>query len=159
MYRKEIKSWWRQVGLVVLWFVAALVLTTACTKDETDIKPEPHIDLLEVNPTNIVEYQDSLLFRISYRDGDGDLGENRAGVNNLFLVDKRVNATYAYRIPEIVPDGNSAPIKGSFTFSLRSVARTDSLPEQTCIYEIYVIDRAGRQSNTVATPPITLRRG
>ncbi len=160
MYQKELKNLWRQVAAAVLWVVAAVLLTTlaACTKDERDLAPEPRIELLAVNPTSIVEFRDSLTFRIGYRDGDGDLGENRAGVNNLFLVDRRLNATYAYRIPEIVPGGRRVPIQGSFSFSLHSVTRTDSVPEQTLIYEIYVVDRSGHRSNTLTTPPIALRR-
>lgn len=139
--------------------LAAAILLGACKKDpEIDLTdPVPVILDVVVSPTNVVEFRDSVIFEVSYRDGDGDLGENSPNVANLFLVDNRTNVTESYRIQELAPDGAVIPITGTLRIVLPSTGITDNSSSQTVTYTIYMRDRAGNESNRFTTEAITVR--
>ena len=61
------------VGSLVL---TAMVWLSSCQSDDISfIYPiEREITSVEVTPTQVQEFSDSLVFSISYRDGDGDIG-------------------------------------------------------------------------------------
>ncbi|HHG86297.1 MAG TPA: hypothetical protein ENJ82_16220, partial [Bacteroidetes bacterium] len=82
------------------------ILASTCKKEKVNLTdPIPEITGLTISPTTIIELQDSIIFQISYRDGDGDLGENKPNVSNLFLIDNRINVTESFRIRELAPAG------------------------------------------------------
>ncbi len=131
----------------------------SCSKDEQDPfeDPVPVIDLVSVTPSTAVEFKDSILITIHYRDNDGDLGENTAGVKNLFVKDNRIGIEYAYRIQQLAPSGSSIPVEGNLNVVLNTVARTDtSLTQQNVTFSIYVKDRAGHKSNVVTSGPVII---
>lgn len=139
---------------LVLFFVAATLVS--CKKTEEEIGPIPSIEFVSVTPQNVHEYTDSLVFTISYRDGDGDLGENSPGAENFFLADSRNNVIYKFRIPQLGPDNSIIAIEGNLNVVLANTAIIDGSASQTFTYSIYVKDRAGNQSNTVTTSSVTV---
>ena len=52
------------------------LFTSSCQSDDMNfVYPiEPEILSVEVSPVQVQEFSDSILFTISYRDGDGDIG-------------------------------------------------------------------------------------
>ena len=138
--------------------IVFLALMASCKKEQTVISAVPEITFLTVAPTTVIEFQDSLVFTISYNDGDGDLGENSADVKNLFLTDKRIGITYTYRIRQLAPDGANIAIQGNLNTVLKNIAVTDSSAQQQATFSIYVVDRAGNKSNTVNSPVITISK-
>lgn len=149
-----------RLNQMVFAFLALALVFGACKKDpEIDLQdPIPTILDVVVSPTNVVEYQDSIIFEVSYRDGDGDLGENDPNAANLFLVDNRINVTETYRIQELAPDGAVIPITGSLRVVLPSTGITDNSTSQTVTYTIYIRDRAGNESNRFTTAAVTVRQ-
>jgi hypothetical protein len=139
---------------LVLVFLVSVALV-ACKKVD-EIGPIPEIEFVSVTPGNVQEYADSLVFTIKYRDGDGDLGENTSGAENFFLADSRNNVIYKFRIPQLAPDNSSIIIEGNLNVTLANTAIIDGSNSQTFTYSIYVKDRAGNQSNTVVTSPVTV---
>jgi hypothetical protein len=140
----------------ILLLVSAL---SSCKKDKVDLlDPVPVILSVTVSPTQVVELQDSIVFEVEYRDGDGDLGENSPDVSNLFLVDNRINVTQEFRIRELAPSGSDIPITGILRVVLRNTGITDNSNSQTFDYTVYVRDRAGNESNRFVTPSITVTR-
>jgi hypothetical protein len=135
--------------------ICIVALLYACKKDKKIYSDVPEINLISVSSTSVAE-GDPVTFVISYVDGDGDLGENTANVYNLFLTDTRVNVTYKYRIKQLAPDNANIIIKGNLDVLLGSTAITDSSDSQSVIYKMYVVDRAGHQSNTITCSPITI---
>ena len=140
-----------------LLFTLCTVLSS-CKKDETIGEPitysdVPEISFLSVSSTN-VNASDPLTFRISYTDGDGDLGENTNGIYNLFLTDNRFGTPYKYRIKQLSP-ATSIVIKGNIEIELISAKLTGTAP-QNAVFSIYVVDRAGNTSNTVTSPTVTV---
>lgn len=139
---------------LVLVFLVSVALA-ACKKAD-EIGPIPEIEFISVTPQNVQEYTDSLVFTIKYRDGDGDLGENDPDAENFFLADSRNNVIYKFRIPQLAPDNSSIITEGNLNVTLANTAIVDGSSSQTFSYSIYVKDRAGNQSNTVVTSPVTV---
>ena len=131
------------------------VFLASCKKDEKTVSETPEIKLISISSDSIAE-GDPVTFVISYVDGDGDLGENNANVYNLFLTDTRVNVVYKYRVRQLAPDNSHITIQGNLDVLLNSTAITDGSNSQNVIYKIYLVDRAGHQSNTISCSPITI---
>lgn len=135
------------------------ILASTCKKEKVNLTdPIPEITGLTISPTTIIELQDSIIFQISYRDGDGDLGENKPNVSNLFLIDNRINVTESFRIRELAPAGSDIPISGTLRVVLRNTGITDNSNAQTFNYTVYLKDRAGHESNRFISPDLTVRR-
>jgi hypothetical protein len=142
------------------WFlIALLVAVTACKKDKVDLlDPVPTILSVTIARTSVTAYQDSIVFAVNYRDGDGDLGENAPDAHNLFLVDNRIGVTEEFRIRELAPQGAEIPITGTLNVVLRNTGITDNSTQQTFNYTIYMRDRAGHESEHVTTPDVTVHQ-
>ena len=145
----------------LLFILLILSISISCTReDEAPVFPaSPVISMVQVQPTQVIAYQDSISFQIAYEDGDGDLGENTAGSENLFLKDTRTGASYTFRIRRLVPDDTEVPVKGTLSFVLPFAILTDeSSTSQQAVFEIRVKDRAGNESNVISTEAITIMR-
>ncbi len=151
------------LGCSLLFFLAA------CTKDkesfiEGDPLPEigeaPVIELLEVTPTTVVEYQDSIAFTISYLDGDGDLGTDDPDKTSISLVDNRDAdlLVFDYHLSPRTPSGSELAIQGELTIVLANTILLDnSNDEETTTFTLTLTDRAGNMSNAVTTETITIK--
>lgn len=136
--------------------VVGILITIASCKPDPATDPVPTIEFMSVDPSTVVEFQDSLTFIISYQDGDGDLGENNPTAENLFLRDSRNGVTYGFRIQQLAPTGSEISIQGELNVILEHTSITDGSSSQSVTYEIWVIDRAGNESNHVETGPVTV---
>lgn len=102
-----------------------------------------------------------------FTDGDGDLGHEEE--LNIFFFDLRDTSFpfTQYRIPFIPEEGAANGISGEIILDLESscciydsgqapCTPSEEVPRDTVIYEVYIVDRAGNESNRVLLPPITL---
>ena len=146
-------------SILLLIISTGILGSSGCQKDDDPFANKvPTIELLSLTPQMVVEFQDSLVFNIKYRDNDGDLGENDPSVKNLFITDNRIGIVYDYRIQQLAPTGSAIAIEGTLQVVLNSVARTDtSLAQQSATFSVYVKDRAGNKSNTVTSGAITIK--
>lgn len=122
----------------------------ACKKEET-MSSTPKISWESYGPGQIQALQDSIYFSISYEDLEGDLGSTNPDDKNLFITDDRFPLTYEMRIPEIVPNGQSASIKGTLNFSLANTVLKGQNDEEAVTFSITIVDRAGNTSNELKT--------
>ena len=128
-----------------------------CEKDGS-ISVIPEIGFVSIDPVAAQQF-DAVEIVISYQDGDGDLGENIAGVENLFVTDLRNGVVYTYRIQELAPQGSSIAIQGNLNIQINAVSVIDPMATSEQVqYSIYVVDRAGNQSNVVTTDEITVTK-
>ena len=125
-----------------------------CKDDVVPMAIEPSIKLISVAPSTVRAFADSLVFNISYTDGDGDLGENNSNAQNLFIKDNRINITYNYRINQLSPA--AVPIQGTLSVVLKNTGITDQSNSQQVSFDIFVRDRAGHESNKITTNSITI---
>ena len=141
-------------ALIILFFV----LASSCKKDQ-GISVVPNITFDSISPNPAIKYQDTVSIVISYKDGDGDLGEDSADVKNLFVTDNRNNVTSGFRIPQLAPTGDDIAIEGNWNIVLPPqffVNDNDTI--ETVTYSIYVVDRAGHKSNTLMATPLTIKQ-
>jgi len=110
-------------------------------------------------------FQDSTETTIYFEDGDGDLGGDSLAI---FVIDKRTdNVDIQYRVTEIPIEGVSNAISGTISFPILAscciydngqfpCSPSDPEITQEVIYEVYLVDRAGNESNRIELSPITL---
>jgi hypothetical protein len=135
------------------------VSVVSCKKEKEEISIIPAIEFVSVTPATVKQYADSLVFRISYKDGDGDLGENVDSVRNVFLTDSRDAVTYKYRLKELAPSNTKIAITGFVNIALKSLALIDqNASGESATFSIYVVDRAGNKSNVVVSNAITINK-
>ena len=111
--------------------------------------------------------QDSTLLVMSFTDGDGDIG-NEDSVS-IFLIDNRDNFELpGFKIPFIGEQGVGKGISGEISIVLPTTCCTfpngvppcqpsEEFPLDTLTYDLFIIDRAGNESNRITTEPIFLR--
>ena len=136
-----------------------LLFIFSCDKKDDVTSPIPKIALVSMGPGTVVEFKDSLLIVLEYQDGDGDLGGVHPDSSNLFVVDKRINVPFEFRIQELVPGGANVPIKGRFNVLIQNLFLTGPGPKESVNFDIYAIDKAGNKSNLITTDAIEVREG
>lgn len=136
--------------------LVALVLGFSACNIGPGVSEVPEISFESVAPNVVIEYQDSLYFTISYRDGDGDLGQNNTDNNNLFIQDSRNQVVYGFRVQQLAPDNADIAIQGNINVTLPSTAILNGGASETVSYSIWVVDRAGNESNKVSTSTLTV---
>lgn len=141
-------------------FIIGLLITSisSCKKDVEALDIIPAIEVLSISPAVANEYSDEIIIRLSYTDGDGDLGENSATVKNCFVTDDRIGVTSSYRIKQLAPDGASIPIKGELEINIGGQGITNGASQQNVSFSIYIVDRAGHSSNVVSSGSLTIRK-
>jgi hypothetical protein len=142
-------------------------LNYSCS-DDTVFPVEPEIEFISQSKNvllqDIVPDTDSILIVIKFRDGDADFGFSNTDTSRVYLRDSRTNLEQSFRIPDIQASGTKG-IEGEITIKTGSLCciypdgdipcslRTD-YARDTMIYEIYVTDLAGNQSNVVSSDAI-----
>ncbi len=142
----------KYLGFMLMAFVAGL---SSCNTG-VGISEVPEITFESVVPNVVTEYQDSLYFTISYRDGNGDLGQNNTDDNNLFLQDSRNQVIYGFRIQQLAPDNATIAIQGNLNVTLPSAALVNGSNSESVSYTIWIVDRAGNESNRVNSNTVTV---
>jgi hypothetical protein len=143
-----------------------VILFSACEKTEVkdddplgSISIVPSISLVSVSSSSVVEFKDSLVFTVFYRDGNGDVGFESADSMSLFLTDNRVPFTESYHIPPQAPAGASIAVQGNLSVVLSHTAIFDTTnATESTTYSIQLRDRLNNWSNVVTTGPITIRK-
>jgi len=154
---------------ILLVAATTLSLLFACTNPpEYPLEPIIEYERITKNTLNQSAFNaDSTLLTISFTDGDGDIG-NEDSIS-IFIIDNRIDFEQpGYKIPFIGEQGVGKGISGEISFVLPTSCciYADGSPPcrpsttqllDTLTYDIYIIDRAGNESNRVTTEPIFLR--
>jgi len=134
----------------------------ACKKkDNLIISDLPSIELLSVNKTEIKEFTDSLVFTVSYRDGDGNLGTESPDSTVIELIDNRdpQNLVFGYHLSPRSPNGTSLIVQGQLQLVLKNIIILNSAnTTESTVFSIRIKDRAQNWSNRVETGEISIIR-
>ena len=148
---------------IVIAMAAMVLLTVCCRKYENNDPLEPlsivpKIELVNVAPTTVTQFEDSILFVIKYTDGDGDLGFESADSMSVELTDNRFPLTFHYHLQPLAPQNAAVAITGQLPIVLENtiLQNSDGQTEQAT-FNIRLKDRAGHWSNTVTTPTVTVQ--
>jgi len=149
--------------LLILFLALASCTKESTTELEEDLTGEisniPQIELVSQGQTEVVAYQDSLVFTISYIDGNGDLGSPNPDNPTVFLIDNRDpdQLIFSYHLSPRAPAGNDIAIQGTLDVVLQNTIILDSgNSQETTSFSIYIQDEAGQQSNTVESQTIQI---
>ena len=138
-----------------LFLLGSLMWLSSCKKDVETMSIVPEISFVSIGPGSIYQNKDSVIIRISYRDGDGDLGENNSDVQNAEITNFRNNLTYKFRIRQLAPTNANVAIQGELEFIIPGVAMENpSLSTESTSFSIKITDRAGNTSNSITSNSI-----
>ena len=159
--------------IALLFFVFGLFTLGSCVKPP-NYPNEPEIEYIGLNKNvisqgNTTAGPDTLVIFFSFTDGDGDLGFDGDSLD-VFLTDSRDQFKNPFKLPVIPDEGIGNGISGEITFRLLTTCcvyppnsnfeacePSDVFPVDTLVYEIYMMDRAGNESNRILTDPIFLQ--
>lgn len=153
----------------ILFIAACLTILGSCL-NEPMFSEIPRIEsrgmtknfMNQFTPANA----DSTLVSIFFEDGDGNIGGDSIAITGI---DKRTDQTaFQFRVIEIPIEGVSSAISGIIRFPIEAtcciyetgqVPCTPSLPviDQEVVYEIFITDRDGNESNRILLDPIITR--
>jgi len=167
-------------------FALIIVFALVSCKDYEEYPLEPKIEFIEFTVLRDAQGIDQRgIIHISYTDGDGNIGlypedtvapydynlfikylEQQNGVfKEIFLVTPRYindttlvydTATFNARIPILTPAGRNKAIRGEIEDTLfinNPLSQYDTIK-----FEAYIVDRDLNKSNTIATPPIIVKK-
>ena len=138
-----------------------LGLFSTCV-DEPTFPLEPRIEFVSLFPEAVPQLENTMI-TLYFEDGDGDLGGDSIAI---YIRDPRDESlTALYRVPEIPLENVSSSISGELIFPYTNCCIYDNgeLPcrpssvttSQQVVFELFIEDRAGNQSNVLSLPPIT----
>jgi len=155
----------------VILFSVLICTLVSCTKDLDDkmednnqqdpISEVPAISLISVSTNEVIAYEDPLIFKISYTDGDGDLGSEDPDVYSIELIDNRDPALFVfnYHLSPRTPDGTSLAVQGDLDIVLdNSILLNDMNDSEMTTFSIRIKDEAGNWSNVVETEAIKIAK-
>ena len=144
-------------GFILLLFV---LLLSNCEEigNEPAFDEVPNIRLDSLSTTTLVEFQDRLEITIAYEDGDGDLGNPDPDINSIFVKDSRLENEDEYYLGPLAPLDADVSIQGKINLVLSTTFLLGNGTQESTIYSIYLVDRAGNQSNTIETDEIIIQK-
>lgn len=141
-----------------IFLIGFTLFVFSCEKTNTDpvFSTTPAIKITEISQDTLIQFVDKLVLKIEYEDGDGDLGNANPDVNSIFVKDSRLEKADEYYLPPLAPDSAFVSITGTFNLELSTTFLFGNGTEENAVFEVFVVDRAGNQSETVETTPILI---
>lgn len=137
--------------------VGLALILSACEEDPF-VNPIPSLELISIGPEMVTEFEDSVVIRVFYKDGDGDLGGGHPDSANFFVEDNRAGIINEFRLQALVPNNQSVPIQGEIDLRLNSLFISDSSNAQSVNFTIHCVDRAGNESNKITTSNLVISK-
>jgi hypothetical protein len=139
--------------------VVSLLLLPGCTKDEVmEYSVIPEISLVAISSDTIQQYEDVLYLRISYKDGNGDLGFENPDQYALYIRDIRLEEFDGFYLGPLAPPGADVPIQGELSIEFPSLFLFGNGDIELTKFQIKMIDRAGHESNLIETGFVAITR-
>ena len=145
---------------LLLFSILTTLLWSNCETINTDpvFDVVPNIKIIEQSQDTLVEFQDQLLLKIQYEDGDGDIGNADPDINTIFVKDARLSEEDEYYLGPLAPEDAEISITGVLDLQLSATFLFGNGTQETTIFSIYLVDRAGNISNTIQTGEILIVR-
>lgn len=135
--------------------LVSALLFASCKKEGVESGP-PEIALLSAGPNAVVQFEERVVLRFSYKDPDGDLGQDDPDAYTLWVKDSRLSTADGYHIPPLAPPGEQLSIQGELEVELVPLFLLGNSGQETMTYTFHITDRAGHRSNEVVTSPIVI---
>lgn len=129
--------------------------------------PEPIIEFVFLEPSEIKALSGSFDIEIKYQDGDGDLGSDRADDKNFFIIDNRTNLPdsvrmFSYSLPNLSSNARNPSIQGTIKVKVPLALSSSFFPpyplptKEETDFSLYIVDRAGNKSNVLITSKVAI---
>lgn len=149
----------RFAGLSNLLLLTGLLIIVGCGKeDDITYSNTPVIGLISISQDTIRQYEDVLSIRISYKDGDGDIGFEDPEQYALYVRDIRLEAFDGFYVGPLAPPDAKVPIQGELNIEFPSLFLFGNGAVEQTRFEIKMIDRAGNESNLIETDFVAITR-
>ena len=130
-------------------------LIAGCRKEE-GMSSAPEIVLVSMSTQVVTQFEERVTVRFSYKDGNGDLGQQDPDNYTFWVKDARLEGTDGYHIPPLAPEDAEVPIQGELEVELVALFLLGNSGQEETRYTMYVIDRAGNRSNEFTTGTIII---
>jgi len=151
------------------WILFVFILAIAffsCKKEEPSeplppISETPVVSFVSATPTTVQQFKDSIVFRIMFTDGNGDIGETNPDIESLFIKDDRDpnNIVHTYHVSPRAPLDATIAIQGTLDVVLGNTVQLDPTNvEEKTTFTCYIVDRAGNRSNEAVSPLVTITK-
>ena len=135
------------------------MIIAGCGKeDDITYSNTPVIGLVSISQDTIRQYEDVLSIRISYKDGDGDIGFEDPEEYALYVRDIRLEAFDGFYVGPLAPPDAQVPIQGELNIEFPSLFLFGNGAVEQTRFEIKMIDRAGNESNLIETDFVAITR-
>jgi hypothetical protein len=154
----------------ILLLISTIVIVSCYKTPEYPIEPEIKFIAYSVTQPYIVA--DTGILRISFTDGDGDLGKlsnsDSGTLSKIFIKELKYGLS---KIPQPIPiipqKGTTKAISGTIDIYLAGTSGVGLFDATSCLlyqhpldtlqFEIYIQDRAGNKSNLITIPPLIIK--
>lgn len=154
---------------IAMLLLSCWLYFTACEKppiyDDT-----PSISWGSFSQDTIQQLSGEVDVTFNFTDGDGDLGDNGGGEDDILIIDTRrtPNDTLRYKIPTIDQQGVVSGISGSISVSLSQLCginrnnplilcQTQPNYYDPVVFKLAIKDNAGRWSNNVLSDTLYIK--
>ena len=138
-------------SILLLVMIACL----SCKKEEPS--KSPVIELVEITPLSLVQYNEPVYITIGYTDLDGDIGYESPDEYALQIKDNRLTDPDWYHVPPLSPVGSNVAIDGNLTITINSLFLLGNASQEFTSFTIKIKDRADNWSEEITTPQVTIR--
>jgi hypothetical protein len=163
----------RLISIIII-----IILITLYCKEKEEYSDVPSIKYESLNILSVTKDTTSIQLKISFTDGDGDIGresgdkttdfyikyfEKQNGKYNqvtIYNADSNRYDTINYNsiIPYLTPDGKNKNLKGDI--SIRMIVYNYALKQKddTIAFKFYITDRANHKSNEIMSPDLIIHK-
>lgn len=147
----------RTMIIRAIYIATILFLISSCKKDELiKYSNTPEIEFVSMSPSSTVEFEDQIIVKIKYKDGDGDIGTDDPDDYSIQIKDARLPAPDWYHVPPLTPPGQTLQIEGELEIVLTGLFVLGNNNQESTSFTIKLKDRAGNWSNEVKTSTLTI---
>lgn len=158
--------------LPYIFYLSLTLLAFWQCSDPPNYPKEPVIKFVKMTKDTMLQSSfptDSMTVTFSFTDGDGNIGSPpNENFIDVFLWDKRDGfLANQYRIPPIPSEGVADALSGEIsiivftscciTNAFPPCYSTPTIPTDTLVYQIQIMDRDSNRSNIIETLPIILK--
>ena len=136
-------------------FLFIPLFLVSCKKEEEDLSI-PEIEFKSITSTQVIEFDEIVSITISYKDSEGDLGQEDPDNNSLRVKDSRLDNPDWYHIPPITPNNQALITEGEFSIDLAPLFILGNGSEEPVTFSVQLKDRKGNWSNTITVPEVLI---
>jgi hypothetical protein len=132
------------------------LIFSACKK--TEVENAFSISLIEMNPTEIIEFEENINVRISYTHSQGFVGFSDPDYLSLEIKDSRLSNPDYYHLIPLSPPQSEVSISGEILIEVDAPFIFGNGNTETLTFTIRIQDKDENWSNKVTTDLITLSK-